>query len=679
VKGQRSIPLPGYPFFVPSRGPLSIKIILKQSLFFLLLVSSCVSAQVNDTLPGVKVHAARATTTAPMPVQQLDKETLARLNSISVAEAVKYFSGVIVKDYGGLGGLKTVSVRSLGANHTGVLYDGILLNDAQGGQVDLGKLSLDNIESISLYNGQPTDILLPARAYASAAILSVRSAGKKTGTGKKYSINAAVKAGSFGYINPALFVQYRFNKKLYSSFSGEWQRADGNYPYDSYENNDRKIKRTNAGINAARLEYDAAYYISDSNTVSLKAYYYRSERGLPGPVIINSNTIGRERLEDRNFFVQAGWQKTFSAKSRLLVNAKYSYNYNDYIDTAFLNAAGKLENIFHQKELYLSAAYAYSISPVLSVAYATDLFRSSLERTDQFAAGFAAPERNTLLNNITARAKWSRLELQANLLGTILKEKVAAGNAGRDLTALTPAMAFSWQPFSQQTFRVRAFYKRIFRAPTFNDLYYTFVGNTDLRPETADQFNAGVTWKKSGGLLNNFEITADAYYNKVKDKILAVPRLNLFQWSMMNIGSVSIKGVDAAVQAGFKEWNGMNISARASYTFQQALDVSHNTQLPYTPRHSGSVNISVGYKKYAFSYNGLFSGYRYRVGDQVPDNLVQGWATQDITLRYSWRSKRRAGYSLIAELNNVFNTSYEIIRYYPMPGRNFRAGFSVKI
>ena len=37
-----------------------------------------------------------------------------------VAEAVKHFAGVQVRDYGGIGGLKTVGVRGLGAMHTGV-------------------------------------------------------------------------------------------------------------------------------------------------------------------------------------------------------------------------------------------------------------------------------------------------------------------------------------------------------------------------------------------------------------------------------------------------------------------------------------------------------------------------------------------------------------------------------
>jgi tRNA pseudouridine(55) synthase len=84
----------------------------------------------------------------------LSGERLQRLNSHNVADALRYFSGIQIKDYGGVGGLKTVNIRSMGTNHVGVFYDGIELGNAQNGTVDLGRFSLDNMESVTLYNGQ---------------------------------------------------------------------------------------------------------------------------------------------------------------------------------------------------------------------------------------------------------------------------------------------------------------------------------------------------------------------------------------------------------------------------------------------------------------------------------------------------------------------------------------------
>ena len=90
--------------------------------------------------------------------QTLSGTELKKLNALSVADAIRYFSGVQIKDYGGVGGLKTVNIRSMGTNHMGVYYNGIQLGNAQNGQIDLGKYSLENIEEIQLYNGQKSDI-----------------------------------------------------------------------------------------------------------------------------------------------------------------------------------------------------------------------------------------------------------------------------------------------------------------------------------------------------------------------------------------------------------------------------------------------------------------------------------------------------------------------------------------
>ncbi len=72
----------------------------------------------------------------------------------SVADLLRRFTGVQVKDYGGVGGLKTINVRSLGSEHVGVFLDGVQIDNAQNMQVDLGRFSLDGLEAVSLYNGQ---------------------------------------------------------------------------------------------------------------------------------------------------------------------------------------------------------------------------------------------------------------------------------------------------------------------------------------------------------------------------------------------------------------------------------------------------------------------------------------------------------------------------------------------
>ena len=93
-----------------------------------------------------------------IPVQSLSGKLLHSLNSNSVADALRYFAGVKLKDYGGMGGLTAVNVRNMGSAHVGLFYNGINVGNAQNGTIDLGKFSLDDIEEITLFIGQRSEI-----------------------------------------------------------------------------------------------------------------------------------------------------------------------------------------------------------------------------------------------------------------------------------------------------------------------------------------------------------------------------------------------------------------------------------------------------------------------------------------------------------------------------------------
>ena len=107
-------------------------------------------------LREVTVEAQRipVNTQASSPTQTLTASDLSRLPSLDVGEALKHLAGLQVRDYGGVGGMKTVDVRGLGSQHTGVVYDGVQVGDCQTGQVDLGRYSLGNVSFLSVTVGQ---------------------------------------------------------------------------------------------------------------------------------------------------------------------------------------------------------------------------------------------------------------------------------------------------------------------------------------------------------------------------------------------------------------------------------------------------------------------------------------------------------------------------------------------
>jgi vitamin B12 transporter len=653
------------------------------TLFLFISFTTNSIAQQTDTLRNLELLAVKKTNAAnsAVPLQQLNRETLIQLNSISVADAVKYFSGVVVKDYGGIGGLKTISVRSLGASHSGVMYDGLIMGDAQAGQTDLGRLSLDNVEQIQLFSNQPTEIMLPARSFAQAALLSITTSAQNNFKGTELA--ARFKTGSFGFLNPAVLYKNNNSKNFGYAFNAEYQQANGNYRFTDYETGTGNKKRNNSDIRTGRMEADLNYRINDSNKLSLKVYYYDSKRGLPGSVIL-FNDLSGERLNNNLFFTQASWNRSISRKSKILLAAKYTADYKYYLDPDYPNSAGKLENEFKQQELYGSAVYAYKINHLLSASLSADVFNNSLKRLDAFDQGFSDPSRTTLLQHFAIRFKNRMMEMNGSVLSTISREKVKSGNAANNQQEITPAISASFQPFREMPLRFRVSYKRIFRLPTFDELYYTNIGNTNLRPEYANLFNLGITTVfRPRKFLQEILFTADGYYNESTDKIFAVPRQNLFQWSMLNIGKTTAKGIDLSIQSSFRQWKNINFSVQGTYSYQLAKDKSdktsllYNTQLPYTPEHSGSINLFARHRNFQFGYNVILSGYRYRQGEPIAINLVEGWSTHDLNLSWEIRDRKNIQYKAILECNNLYNRQYEIIRYYPMQGFNWRIGLIV--
>jgi outer membrane receptor protein involved in Fe transport len=175
----------------------------------------------------------------------------------------------------------------------------------------------------------------------------------------------------------------------------------------------------------------------------------------------------------------------------------------------------------------------------------------------------------------------------------------------------------------------------------------------------------------------------DAYYNKITDKIIAVPKGNTqFRWMMMNIGLVKIRGIDASARLNWKFKYDIRIQTHFNYTFQKAQDFSdpkdndpvagtYKSQIAYIPWHSGSFTLLFTYKTYELNYSFIYVGERYRNSSNIRENYEQPWYTHDLSLGKEFRFKKWK-FKISADINNIFNQQYEVVMNYPMPGTNFR-------
>ena len=621
------------------------------------------------------------------PVQILSGKELEKLNVYSVADALRYFSGVQIKDYGGIGGLKTVNIRSMGSHHVGVFYDGIELGNAQNGVVDLGHFSLDNMEVISLYNGQKSAIFQPAKDYSSASAIYMQTRKPLFKGEKKNNLNIGVKGGSFSTINPSLLWEHRFNERISSSISTEYMYTSGRYKftYAKKDGYDTTAVRQNGDVRMLRLE-NAFFGKVPKGEWKAKAYLYNSERGYPGAAV--REEPGKFRHQDRqwdtNLFVQGSFQNYFKPWYSLLANGKYAYDYLHYLSDPRLDVTTMyVDNHYRQQEIYASAAHLFTIYPWWRMSLSND-FQWNALRADLI--DFVYPTRNTILTSAATSFDFNRLMLQASLLYTHVDDntRTKGANAGTK-NKYTPSVIATWQPLTKLPLNVRAFYKKVFRMPTLNDLYYTFIGNKDLKPEYTTQYDVGITFSHTWNnhWLKSLDLQIDSYYNEVDDKIIAMPTSNQFRWTMINLGHVEIRGLDAAIRG---EWGfgKVELSTLFNYTYQKAQDFTDPTsewyggQIPYIPWHGGSIILNGSYQTWSCNYSFIYTGERYEAVANIPENYAQPWYTHDFSLSKTFQWEK-TGIRVTAEINNIFNQQYEVVQCYPMPGTSFKIKLNVML
>ena len=639
-------------------------------------MSSWLSAQtvLTDTLQEVTVtetrHSHALKSSAPMHV--IDRRDMLVMGITDMADALHRLPGITLRDYGGAGGMKTVSVRGFGTKHTGVSYDGVMLSECQSGEIDLSRYSLDNVAHLTLTIGDNDDIFIPARLASTPAVIAINT--WQMPHNKRQELTAQVKAGSFGYVSPYLRYDQRLSDSFALSAIGEYVYAENDYPY-TIKNGIETIndRRQNSRMNQGHAELNFLWTTGNASRLSGKVYYYDNDRQLPGQVFYYSNT-SRETLRDRNFFGQLGYQTRWNEQLSVKWQGKFNWTASLYDDGMVANWSQDAD--YYQREAYTSLCLLYMPHSRWSFDYSADYAYNNLNSslpTD------TRPYRNTVLQSATAMYHTGRLTVTGRLLYSLYLNDAKDGEGASNMRRLSPSLSLSYALTPQ--LRLRASYKDIFRAPTFNENYFFHYGNKDLKAEDTQQLNAGVTYTTTESKRTELTATADLYYNKVKEMIQGVP-YNMFVWTCINIGKVEVIGIDATVRAAHHIGH-HTLTATANYSLQQARNRTtpespyYNNQIAYTPLHSGAA--SIGWENPWV--NAVVSGYgvseRWASNEHLDGTRIDGYGELSATL---WRQFqiRKMRFEVRADVKNLLDKQYEIVRSYPMPGRSWQVTVKVE-
>lgn len=674
-------------------------------MFLCSLLSTPVLAQSQDTvghqtyqktsssklLPQVEISTQRipSQTNTSAPTQVVTLEKIEQTLATQVSDALETMAGVTIKDYGGVGGVKTVSARGLGSQFSTLAIDGVAVSDCQNGQIDLSRYLIGNAAYVGLYQGQSGGIFQTARGFAAGSVVNIESRRPFTDM-----LRLSFEGGSFGYTAPTLQFDRRLGRSLVLSFWGNYTYSRGDYPFTMYYtlgglDSSSVERRRNSETEMATISTNLYWTISPNSYLNAKLHYNQSHHNLPGPATYYFIKAS-EHTDDDALFAQVRYHfDSHDDKVSLQVVGKAFRSDCVYEDTAANGSSSFLHNEYHQQEYYLSGTLLYHLTPHLSASLASDEALNCLQTNLSHDNNV---RRLSSLDVLALSYECHRLTATANLLATLMADDNATRNSYQKLS---PYFGLSFLAVDRHDslavrhrLRLRYFFKENYRVPTFNELYYFTIAK-DLRPEKALQNNLGLTYMGRFG-ASSLTLTLDAYYNRVTDKLVAIPTQNLFLWSMVNLGRVDIKGLD--LNADFNHslpWHDQQLNFNLNYTFQDARDLTdpadktYNQQIPYTPRHSGGLRLYWQNPWVNACYSVMLVGDRYRLGQNTPDNLVPRYVDQGLTFNRSFvlsqHSRNLGSLDLSFQVNNIFDVQYEVVKSYPMMGRNFRIKISYKI
>ena len=602
--------------------------------------------------------------------QTIGHAQLSRISAHNVADAVRWMSGVQVKDYGGIGGLKTINLRSMGSHHVGIYYDGMEMGNAQNGVVDLGQLSLDNVAEVSVYHGQRASMLQTAREYSNSGTVFIQTINPLKSALRPARIKATMSYGSFDTGRASVLWTHYINNNIACTVNAEGLTSSGKYRFDYRRRNldgslayDTTAIRQNGDVENLRLEANL-YGHHSRRDWSAKTWWMTSRRGIPGAIVNNVWRRG-ERQHDQTLAAQGSYHQLLGHSRSLKVQAKYGNYRTHYVsrDTTQL----MIDNTYRQQNLLLSAVLTHELGTRLWDAWSLDVGMDWMTGDRKTLRHDPLRVRTDLAKAIGYENRGLRINLSLAMTN-ITDWLEGDSTVSRCYWSPSLTLSYDWQPW----LTLKSYAKRGMRMPTFNDLYYTDMGNANLRPEKSSQLAVGLETRHSNNTRWKVTASLDGYYNHIRDKIIAYPRGQQFRWTMLNLGRVDIYGLELRATGQYQLTGDWCAEAMLQYTWQSARDVTdpstayYRHQIPYIPQHNGSVMAMCRWREWSVGYNFVYTGERYSQQENIRYNHLEPWYTSDLTLSGKWGKWR-----MVMEVKNLLNQQYDVVINYPMPGRNY--------
>jgi len=595
---------------------------------------------------------------APQATAIVSARELSVVGGNDLSDAISRTPGVFVRSYGGLGGLKTLSLRGTSAQQSVVLIDGVRYQGTAAGALDLGNVPLESMERVEVMRGGGASL------YGANALGGVVNVVTRT-SGPSRCARVALDVGSFGEQGMDLALSTGTATERWSLVA-DGRRSDGDYTFDLREfGQTRAATRSNSDASRlyARVGWNREFAGGDEVTIAAQGVI--SERGVPGAVVQGNVEQARARLDEREYFAlarhEAGiddWQLIASATARL-----HRLHYRDP-DARYEGPQGIDDSyIRHELALSIRARRVAGDAGVLDLFVETS--REGIDGDNLDPALTSEPRRS----QVSAGGSLNWFFDKGESGWETLVEGSVRGDAYDDVAGAISPSAGIVVRLARLPVRMRARVAAAYRTPSFAEQYYLNYGNASLRPERSISMDVGATVD-----LDPFVIEAGCFAIDTRDQIASVPRSPV-SWSARNIAHIRSRGMEIGVAGNLFD---TLLSVRGSYTLMGTRDLTDGPTcgklLPYAPQELASLLVDVAVGDISAHGSATHVGHRFTLANEDAASALPHYILCNVGI--AWRSML---WSLTLtsrlELENLFDVDYQVIRNYPMPGRNLRLRF----
>jgi len=626
------------------------KVFLYVALFFTMHLQGQISLR-NDTILIKEVEIRGKTDGQDLKgfkVTHIDSSLIGIYNQRTLADLIAENSIIHLKTYGS-GGLATTSFRGTGPGHTQITWNEINLNNPMVGQSDLSLIPAGFIDEINIYYGGGS---MSINSGGSGGVIDLKT-NPDWDDQEVFFINPGI--GSFG--KRSGLVKVKAGTKGFQSVTKAFlSNSDNDFRYLNSVAGESPIWETRENSEVRQKGFIQELYFRNSrSSLSARIWYQSAFRNLPVPIIIPTmNPPEKQSDESLRAMLTYGSEKGLTG---IHLTAAFISDKLDYT-----NELASVDSRNLSKRIILKSGLQRRINKMLKLEFTLN-DELNLINTNNYAGNKS--------RNLASADAIAETDLTQWLATRILVRQMI-----QDSRFLGPDFSVSTEikPFREKYYFIKASFSKNSKIPSLNDMYWSPGGNPDLKNETGytSEITLDMTSFLSGPLKIKNNLTF--FRNHISDMIQWRPG-EYYYWEAGNIGNIVTSGLESGVDVNYTVQR-FNARLNAGYAFTKAAIGSAKTdnekfsrnQLVYIPENQINALLRLSWQHFYSVFTASYTGKRFLTTDN--SQYLPQYSVSDLTLG----TKINAGnifFDLGFIVENLFNTSYQNIAYYPMPGRSF--------